>query len=361
MKVMTIMGTRPEMIKMWSVLKKLDASNFKHIMVHTGQNYTPELKDFFFKDLKLREPDYSLSIDVSSYGKEVADVIRKSEELFDIEKPDVLLILGDTYSGLSVMPAANKGIKIFHMEAGLRAFDKRMPEQRNRILIDHMSDILLPFHSHHRENLIKEGIHPSKIIISGNPTFEVMDAFQEQINSSLILEKLDLKEKDYIPVTLHRSENVDDPLTLQKILDALRDISNELNKKIIYPMHPRTKSKLKGINLPECIQIINPLGFYDFNSLSKNAFCLMGDSGTTPEEGLYYKVPCVSLRKTTERYETIESAAHVVAGIESEKIVNAVKLITSTSWGARYDFNENGFMPSNVVLNSIASNIDNYF
>lgn len=361
MKVMTIMGTRPEMIKMWSVINKLDDSCFEHVMVHTGQNYTPELKDFFFRDLKLRKPDYNLSINVSSYGKEVADVILKSEELFEKEKPDALLILGDTYSGLSVMPAANKGIKIFHMEAGLRAFDKRMPEQRNRILIDHMSDILLPFHKHHRENLINEGIHSSKIIISGNPTFEVMDFFQEEINQSQIINDLNLEEKKYIPVTLHRSENVDNPIILQKILNALGDISKQLDKKIIYPMHPRTKSKIKGLNLPEEVQIISPLGFYDFNALSKNAFCLMGDSGTTPEEGLYYKVPCVSLRKTTERYETIESGGHIVAGIESEKIVEAVKIITSIPWATRYDFNEKGFMPSNVVLNSIASNIENYF
>ena len=361
MKVMTIMGTRPEMIKMWSVIKKLDESPFDHIMVHTGQNYTPELKDFFFKDLDLREPDYNLSIDVSSYGREVADVISKSHDLFNHENPDALLILGDTYSGLSVMPAANKGIKIFHMEAGLRAFDKRMPEQRNRILIDHMSDILLPFHKHHRENLINEGIHPSKIIISGNPTFEVMDYYQKEINNSQILSELNLCPKEYIPVTLHRSENVDNPNILKKILNALSDINAELNKKIIYPIHPRTKSKLSGIDLPKGIEVIDPLGFYDFNALSKNAFCLMGDSGTTPEEGLYYGTPCVSIRKTTERYETIESGAHIVAGIESKKIVDAVKLITSTKWGARYDFNENGFSPSNVVLNSIACNIDNYF
>jgi len=355
------MGTRPEMIKMWSVLKKLDQSDFDHIMVHTGQNYTPELKDFFFKDLKLRQPDYNLKIDVSSYGKEVADVIKKSDELFEHEKPDALLVLGDTYSGLSVMPAANKGIKIYHMEAGLRAFDKRMPEQRNRILIDHMSDILLPFHKHHRENLIKEGIHPSKIIISGNPTFEVMDAFQKEIKQSNILEVLDLKPKEYIPVTLHRSENVDNPRTLQKVLFALSDIYKKLGKKIIYPMHPRTKSKLKGLDLPEGVLIIKPLGFYDFNALSSSAFCLMGDSGTTPEEGLYYKVPCVSIRKTTERYETIESGAHIVAGVESEDILNAVKTVTSNPWGARYDFNQNGFLPSNVVINSIACNIKNYF
>lgn len=360
-KVMSIMGTRPEMIKMWSVIQKLDKSKFKHILVHTGQNYTPELKDFFFKDLKLRQPDYNLSINVSSYGSEVADVIKKSDELFEKEQPDILLILGDTYSGLSVMPAANKGIKIFHMEAGLRAFDKRMPEQRNRILIDHMSDILLPFHKHHRENLINEGIHPSKIIITGNPTFEVMSAFQKEIKRSQILESLDLESKEYIPVTLHRSENVDDPKILQKIISALGDIYKKLNKKIIYPMHPRTRSKIKNIRIPEGVSIIKPLGFYDFNALSMNAFCLMGDSGTTPEEGLYYNVPCVSLRQTTERYETLESGAHIVAGVESNNIVDAVETITSLPWGARYDFNENGFLPSNVVINSIASNINNYF
>ena len=361
MKVMTLMGTRPEMIKMWSVIKKLDQLDFNHIMVHTGQNYTPELKDFFFNDLKLRKPDYNLSIDVSSYGREVADVIKKSDELFEYERPDALIVLGDTYSGLSVMPAANKGIKIFHMEAGLRAFDKRMPEQRNRILIDHMSDILLPFHKHHRENLIREGIHPSKIIISGNPTFEVMDSFQKEIKQSNILNFLKVKPKEYIPVTLHRSENVDNPLVLQKIISALGDIYKQLGKKVIYPMHPRTKSKIKDINIPEGISIIKPLGFYDFNALSMNAFCLMGDSGTTPEEGLYYKVPCISLRQTTERYETLESGAHIVAGVNSNDIVNAVKIITSMKWGARYDFNENNFSPSNVVINSISSNISNYF
>ena len=187
-----------------------------------------------------------------------------------------------------------------------------------------------------------------------------MDAFQDQVNSSQILEKLNLEPKNYIPVTIHRSENVDDPIILQKILNALEIYINSLIK-IIYPMHPRTKSRIKDLFLPNGLNIIDPLGFYDFNALSKNAFCLMGDSGTTPEEGLYYNVPCVSLRQTTERYETIEAGAHIVAGVESQAIVNAINIITSSPWGARYDFNENGFSPSNVVLNTIASNIKNYF
>ena len=220
MKVMSIFGTRPEMIKMWGTLKKLDELNFEHVMVHTGQNFTPELKDFFFKDLQLREPDYELDIDTSSYAREVADVILKSDALMEKVKPDALLILGDTYSGLSIMPAANRGIKIFHMEAGLRAYDRRMPEQRNRILIDHMSNILLPYNRYHRENLIREGIHPSKIFVTGNTTFEAMRAFAPQVNASDILGRLGLEQKGYILVTAHRSENVDNPEYLKGIIQA---------------------------------------------------------------------------------------------------------------------------------------------
>src|SRR5258706_9572485 len=193
MKVMYIFGTRPEMIKMWGTLKKLDQLNFEHVVVHTGQNFPPELNDFFFRDLQLRKPDFELRIDTSSYAREVADVILKSDALMEKLKPDALLVLGDTFSGLSVMPAAHRGIKIFHMEAGLRAWDRRMPEQRNRILIDHISNILLPYNRYHRENLLREGIHPSKIIVTGNTTFEAMRAFAPQIEASDILKRLELQ------------------------------------------------------------------------------------------------------------------------------------------------------------------------
>jgi UDP-N-acetylglucosamine 2-epimerase (non-hydrolysing) len=360
MKVMTIMGTRPEMIKMWSVLKKLDDLNFDHIMVHTSQNFTPELKDFFFNDLNLRKPDYDLNIDTSSYGLEVADVIKKSDELFLKVKPDALIVLGDTYSGLSVMPASHNGIKIFHMEAGLRAWDKRMPEQRNRILIDHISDILLPFNQYHRENLIREDIHPSKIFVTGNPTFEAMRAFQDNIEASDILKKLDLSPKEYIPVTAHRSENVDNLHSLKNIIDGLGLVYKKFKKEIIYPMHPRTKSKMNEIKTPKGIRIIDPLGFYDFNSLSKNAFCLIADSGTTPEEGLFYKVPCVSIRKSSERYETVEAGAHVVAGLDPLNIAESVETAVSMEWGARYDLCTD-FSPSSVVINVLRSQITHYF
>jgi UDP-N-acetylglucosamine 2-epimerase (non-hydrolysing) len=360
MKVMTIMGTRPEMIKMWSVLRKLDALNFDHIMVHTNQNFTKELKDFFFRDLELRAPDYNLQIDTSSYGKEVADVIRKSAELFEKVRPDALIVLGDTYSGLSVLPAAHHEVKIFHMEAGLRAWDKRMPEQKNRILIDHISDILLPFNQYHRENLIRENIHPSKIFVTGNPTFEVMRAFQDRIKESNILEVLNIERKEYVAATVHRKENVDDPASLQEILKGLSLVHDRFNKEVIYPMHPRTKSKIKGMSMPKGVRIIDPLGFYDFNCLSMNAFCLLGDSGTTPEEGLFYRVPCVSIRKTTERPETVEAGGHVVAGTDPIDIVESVETVVSMKWDARYDFCDD-FSPSSVVINTLRSNITNYF
>ena len=360
MKVMTIMGTRPEMIKMWPVLKKLDALNFEHIMVHTSQNFTKELKDFFFQDLELREPDYDLKIDTSSYGREVSDVVRKSDELFKKIKPDALIVLGDTYSGLSVLPASHHNIKIFHMEAGLRAWDKRMPEQTNRILIDHISDILLPFNHYHRENLIREDIHPSKIFVTGNPTFEVMRAFQNKIRSSDILNTLELKPREYVTVTAHRKENVDDMDSLRSILKGLSLIYKKFNKKIIYPMHPRTESKIKGLSIPKGIVIIKPLGFYDFNCLSMHAFCLLGDSGTTPEEGLFYQVPCVSIRKTTERPETVEAGAHIVAGVEPENIVASVETAVTMELNTRYDFSED-LSPSSVVVNVLRSKITNHF
>lgn len=360
MKVMSIMGTRPEMIKLWPVLKKLDTLNFEHIMVHTGQNYTKELREFFFRDLELRKPDFELEINVSSYGAEVADVIAKSDALFEKVKPDELLVLGDTYSGLSVLPASHHGVRIFHMEAGLRAWDKRMPEQRNRILIDHISDILLPFHRYHRDNLIREDIHPSKIIVTGNPTYETMRAFEHRFRESQILKTLDLKKGEYVAVTAHRKENVDDPKSLDAILQGLTMVAKKFGKQVVYPMHPRTQSKIKDKNLPKEIRVINPLGYYDFNWLSMNAFCLLADSGTTPEEGLYFKIPCVSLRQTTERQETVEAGANIIAGINPENICAAVETATKMEWGARYELEEN-FSPSNVVINAIRSQITNHF
>lgn len=360
MKVISIFGTRPEMIKLWSTLKKLDELNFDHIMVHTGQNFTPELRDFFFRDLKLRKPDYQLGIDTSNYGREVADVIAKSDELFARIKPEALLILGDTFSGLSVMPAAHRGIKTFHMEAGLRAWDARMPEQRNRILIDHMSSILLPFNRYHRENLLRENIHPSKIFVTGNPTFEAMRAFLPRIKASGVLRRLGLDAGRYFLVTAHRSENVDHPRYLEAIIEALGQLYRRHKREALYPMHPRTKSKLGSIKIPKGVRITAPFGFYDFNKLLMNCYCILSDSGTAPEESYFYKVPCVSLRMTTERPETVEGGAHIVAGLDPNNIVEAVETAIRQEWSGRYGLEE-GFAPSAVVVNCIRSRITNFF
>ncbi len=329
-------------------------------MVHTGQNFTPELKNFFFRDLEMRKPDYQLEIDTSNPARETADVIVKSDELFAKEKPDALLILGDTYSGLSVIPAAQRGIKIFHMEAGLRAWDRRMPEQRNRMLIDHMSNILLPFNPNHRENLMRENIHPSKIFVTGNPTFEAMRHFRPKIDQSDALERFKLTPKGYVLVTAHRSENVDSPVYLKQLFGAFDGIAKRLKKQVLYPMHPRTRSKMKDIKIPKGVEIMDPLGFYDFNKLFISAFCVLSDSGTASEEGLYYKVPVVSFRMTTERPETVEAGYHIVAGMDPNNIVDSIETLTMEPYAARYDLNEN-FDASNVVVNCIRSQITNWF
>ena len=359
MKVMSIFGTRPEMIKMWATLKKLDQLNFDHIMVHTGQNYAPELKDFFYKDLQLRQPDFELDIDTSNYASEVADVIVKSDAIMKKVKPDALLILGDTYSGLSIMPATNRGIKTFHMEAGLRAWDERMPEQRNRILIDHMSSVLLPFRKYHREHLLRENIHPSRIFVTGNTTFEAMRYFQPMIDESNILQELELDSKSYILVTAHRTEQVDDEEFLITIFNALSRLTKEFNKKVIFPMHPRTLSKLGSIQVPKNVIVTKPFGFYDFNKLLKESYCVLSDSGTAAEEGLFYRVPNVSLRMVTERYETIESGGTIVSGMDPDNIVESIRTATSLDWHVNYEFDED-HSPSSVVINAIRTQITTF-
>jgi len=354
---MSLFGTRPEMIKLWSSLRALDhTKGIEHVMVHTGQNFTPELKDFFFRDLGLRQPDVQLKIDTSSYGKEVADVIRKSEELFIQHKPDALVILGDTFSGLSIMPATAQGIRTFHLEAGLRAWDSRMPETRNRVLIDHMASFLLPFRGFHRDNLIREGIHPAKIFVMGNPTFEVMRALQPKINRSRILSRMGLRRKKYLVATAHRSENVDDPSSLALLMASLEATAKATRLPVVYPMHPRTRSRIGRSQSYGNVRILDPLGFLDYQALIQNAAGLLSDSGTTPEEAYFYRVPAISLRYSTERPETVEGGAHIVAGLEPKKVSRAVQSALSKPWQGLYDLEENHH-PSSVLVNLLLSEI----
>lgn len=330
MKIMSIFGTRPEIIRLSRIFPLLDI-HFKHIMINTNQNFTPELNSVFFSELKIRKPDYNLKIKMGRFGVEIADIILKTEKIIIKEKPDILLILGDTNSGLAAIVAAHYGIKIVHLEAGMRAYDFRMPEDKNRTLIDHLSSILLPYTNYSRENLLRENIHPSKIYVVGNPIIEVIDHFMPKIEKSKILDKMKLKEKEYFLVTAHRSENVDQNEYMKKIFSSLKKIQKKFNKRIIYPMHPRTLSKIKNVKIPKTVEIIKPLGFFDFTKLEKNAFCLITDSGTVPEESLYFKVPSVTVRETTERPEFIEAGFNILAGLEPDDIMKAVKAITSSN------------------------------
>lgn len=328
MKVMTIFGTRPEIIRLSRVFPLLD-SNFEHVMVNTSQNYTPELSSVFFDDLDVRKPDYNLKIKTGNYGVEIAEIIRKTNDVLQKESPDILLILGDTNSGLSAIPAAHHGIKIAHLEAGMRSYDFRMPEEKNRVIIDHLSSILLPYTVYSRENLIRENIHPSKIFVVGNPIIEVINYYQSKIEKSRVLDEMKLKTNDYFLVTAHRSENVDDFRTLENIFSSLEKIYSKFKKRIIYPIHPRTVSKMRRLKAPKGVELIKPLGFFDFTKLEKNAFCLITDSGTIPEETLYFRKPCVTIRESTERPETIEAGSNILAGLDPQNVADAVKTITS--------------------------------
>ncbi|MDE1867891.1 MAG: UDP-N-acetyl glucosamine 2-epimerase, partial [Thaumarchaeota archaeon] len=256
----------------------------------------------FFNELEIRKPDYDLKIKTGKYGPEVSDIITKSEEVLLKEKPNVLLILGDTNSGLAAIPAAHHKIKIVHLEAGMRSYDFRMPEEKNRIIIDHLSSLLLPYTTYSRENLIRENIHPGKIYVVGNPIIDVINYFSPKIESSNIMEK---------------------------IFSSLQAIGKRFKKRVIYPIHPRTLSKIKKRKIPGNLELMKPLGFFDFSKLEKNAFCLITDSGTVPEEALYFKKPCVTIRESTERPEYIEEGANILAGLNPKNVETAVKVITS--------------------------------
>ena len=354
---MSIFGTRPEIIRLSRIFPLLD-THFEHVMVNTNQNFAKELNSVFFSEFNLRKPDYNLKIKTKNFGSEIAEILLQTEKIILKEKPDVMLILGDTHSGLAAIIAAHYGIKIVHLEAGMRAYDFRMPEDKNRILIDHLSSILLPYTNYSRENLIRENIHPSKIYVIGNPIIEVLDYFMPKIQKSKILKKMKLEEKNYVLVTAHRSENVDDKDSLKKIISSLDQINKKFKKRIIYPMHPRTLSKIKNVKIPKSVELIEPLGFFDFAQLEKNAFCLITDSGTIPEESLYFGVPSITIRESTERPEFIEAGLNALAGLEPDEILKTVQVITSNENKSTWNSNLGDGQTSTKVLNILAGKFD---
>jgi UDP-N-acetylglucosamine 2-epimerase (non-hydrolysing) len=328
---MTIFGTRPEIIRLSLVAKILD-QHCEHITVHTGQNYDESLSDIFIRDLDFRTPDVHLGIRSSSFGEQAGWILRKTGDVLDRYRPDRVLILGDTNSALSAIVAARSGIPVYHMEAGNRCFDDRVPEEINRRVIDHSSSILLPYTDRSCENLVAEGIERDRIYITGNPIFEVLEHFKPKIDGSEILAELDVKPFDYFLVTLHRAENVDSEDRLNRIFSAFHAIAEKYEKKVLISVHPRTRQKLEQFDTEvrtERIVLLEPLGFFDFVKLEKNSLAVLTDSGTVQEECSIFGIPNVTLRDVTERPETVECGSNIIGGSVPEIILKAVELAVS--------------------------------
>ena len=333
-KVLTVVGTRPEIIKLSEVIKALD-TEADHILVHSGQNYDYELNEIFFKDLGLRKPDYFLNAAAAGSAETAANTILKIDPVLAKEKPDAFLILGDTNSCLAAYAAKRRKIPIFHMEAGNRCFDERVPEEVNRRIIDHLSDINLVYSDHSRQNLLSEGLRPERIIKSGSPMYEVMNTHRERLESSRILEELKLTPQNYFVFSSHREENIDSDRNFERLLGVIRAVKEEYHFPVVYSVHPRTRKKIeeKGVVFSEGILALKPLGFLDYGKLQKNAFCVLSDSGTINEESSIANFPAVNIRETHERAEATDEAITILAGLSSESVLQAVALATKQGRG----------------------------
>lgn len=330
MRIMTILGTRPEIIRLSLIIKKLDLLASKHILVHTGQNFTESLSDLFFRELKIREPDYILSKKQATLGGQLGNMFNQLENILLKEKPDKVLVLGDTNSGLSAILAERMGIPVFHMEAGNRCFDLNVPEEKNRKVIDAIASFNLPYTPQSKVNLMKEGFPKNRIILSGNPIKEVLSAYKTSIEQSEIIKTLGLKDEEYFLATIHRAENVDNLTNLREIMNGINRVAEVYRKRIICSIHPRTKSKLQKLEsfkLNTFVEFHEPFGFFDFVQLEQKALCVLTDSGTVQEECCIFRVPTVTVRRTTERPETIDCGSNVLSGIDSGKILNCVNVM----------------------------------
>jgi UDP-N-acetyl-L-fucosamine synthase len=329
MKVMTIVGTRPEIIRLSRTMALLD-KYVNHIIVHTGQNYDYELNEIFFSELELRKPDHFFNVDTSSLGISIGDIIKKSEKVLRDELPDAVLVLGDTNSCLSVYMAKRMHIPIFHMEAGNRCFDFNVPEEINRKIIDHIADFNLVYTEHARRQLLSEGLPHRRIYLTGSPMKEVLSYYLPKIKDSKILKNLNLKEKRYFVVSTHREENVDIAENLKKIIVILKTLSEKYNYPIIVSTHPRTRKRLKELdNLKNDINIkfLKPFGFFDYINLQINAACTISDSGTISEESALLSFPAISLRESMERPEAQDAGTIILTGLDKDVVLNSINIV----------------------------------
>lgn len=330
LKVMTIVGTRPEIIKLSRVMAELDKYT-EHIIVHTGQNFDYELNEIFFKELHIRKPDYFLDAAGKNAAETIANVIQKSDALMETVKPDAVLLYGDTNSCLSVISAKRRKIPIFHMEAGNRCFDQRVPEEINRKIVDHLSDINMPLSEHARRYLLAEGLRPETVIKTGSPMTEVLLYHKDEIERNEVLEKEGLQKGEYFIVSTHREENVDSEKNFSDLLASLNAIVDKYQKKVIVSTHPRTRKKLESIgfvNSNPMIEFMKPFGFMEYVKLQQNAFCVISDSGTITEESSILHFPAITIRQAHERPEGMDEGTLIMSGLDSVRILESIEVVT---------------------------------
>lgn len=338
MKVITIVGTRPEIIKLSRVIAELEKYT-EHVLVHTGQNFDYELNEIFFEQMEIKKPDYFLNAAKDKPAATIAAVIEKSDEVLQKEQPDAVLLYGDTNSCLSVISAKRRQIPIFHMEAGNRCFDQRVPEEINRKIVDHLSDINFPLSEHARRYLISEGIRPETIIKSGSSMLEVLNYHSKKIDESNVLETEKLEPQNYFILSSHREENVDYEENLNNLLESIDSIYAEYKKPIIISTHPRTRKKLESINYicnNKEIRFMKPFGFIEYIKLQQNAFCVISDSGTITEESSLLKFPAIMIRNAHERPEGMDEGTVIMSGLKKERILDAIKVVTSHASGGKH-------------------------
>jgi UDP-N-acetylglucosamine 2-epimerase (non-hydrolysing) len=342
MKIMTILGTRPEIIRLSRVIPLLDQL-CQHVLVHTGQNFDSRLKDVFFSELGLRSPDYEFDCPLISNMEQIGTILKACEKVISIEQPDRVLILGDTNSALAAIAAKRAGVPVFHMEAGNRCYDDQVPEEVNRRIVDHCSDILLPYTERSRANLLREGIASERIFVIGNPIFEVLQFYSAQIQASPVLQDLQLEPHKYFLVTLHRSENVDNVERLSQLMEVLQLLNLEYEVPVICSLHPRTRSQLlkRGITVAgDGVKMLEPLGLFNFVRLEQQALCVLSDSGTVQEECCIMQIPNVTLRHVTERPETVECGSSILAGWDPGIILQAVDAVINldSKWAMPFEY-----------------------
>ncbi len=328
LKVMTVVGTRPEIIRLSRVLSCLDRHT-DHCLIHTGQNYDYELNEIFFNELELRKPDYVLGAAGQSVAKTIGTILIKIDPILAKENPDVLLVLGDTNSCLSVIVAKRRKIPVFHMEAGNRCFDQRVPEELNRKVVDHLSDINMTYSELAREYLLREGLPPERVIKTGSPMYEVLSHYRSKIEQSDVLSRLSLQAGDYFVVSAHREENVDSPAQFDKLVDLLNSLADVYHRRLIVSAHPRTRARIEssGVRLPKLVELHKPFGLFDYVHLEMKARAVLSDSGTITEESSILNFPAVNIRQAHERPEGMEEGAVMMTGLERERVLQALEIL----------------------------------